>query len=109
LVRDTEEIERRGARIAVIFCQGRKSVGSWLEKRPYPWPILADEDRNVAKAWDVYQRIGLDAIHIARPAMFLIAPNGFVRAARVGSSQTDLPGREWILSAIEAPAIDTPR
>jgi peroxiredoxin len=101
VARFADEVEARGVRIAVVFCQGRKAVARWIAKQPWRWPFLCDEDRNVAKAWGVYHAIGIDALHTARPATFLIRKDGFVAAAYVGARQADQPGREWILPAID--------
>lgn len=63
--------------------------------------MLADETREVTKAYGVWHRLGIDAVNIARPALFAIDREGIVRAIFVGEKQTEYPDREMILEAAE--------
>ncbi len=54
-----------------------------------PFPFLLDEDREVTRAYGVYQRMGLDAINVARPATFMVAPDGKIRYIYCGADQAD--------------------
>ena len=83
-----------------VVCQKLTSVESWLEAHPQPVPILVDQEREVARAYGVYHWLGLDAIHIARPATFLIDPEGILRWIYVGSSRKDRPPKRMIAEAI---------
>jgi peroxiredoxin len=59
--------------------------------------VLIDEGRHVAKAYGVWHRLGLDALNIARPALFVIGGNGAVRSIYVGESQGEFAARQDIL------------
>lgn len=60
-----------------------------LQAHPVAFPYLLDEDRKVTKAYGVYQRIGLEGAHIARPATFVVDRKGMVRFLYVGMNQKD--------------------
>lgn len=64
--------------------------------------MLIDERRDVAKAYGVWHRLGLDALNIARPALFLIGAEGTVRSIYVGDSQREFPTREAVLADLTA-------
>lgn len=55
------------------------------------FPVLIDARRKTAKAYGVWHRLGLDAINIARPAVFLIDPSRIIRAIYVAESQGEFP------------------
>jgi peroxiredoxin len=48
----------------------------------------------------VYQRIGLDAIHIARVATFVVDATGVVRYAHIGANQLDRAPVQDVLNAV---------
>ena len=80
-------IAGRGARLALILCQNPETVRLFLERVPLPFPVAVDVDRTTARAYGVYQRLGFDALNIARPATFVIDAAGIIRAAFVGRRQ----------------------
>ncbi len=87
-----EEIALSGAQM--VFIAAEKRDGMWkpaefLQTNPTAFPVLLDEDRAVTKAYGVYHRIGLDALHIAHPATLVIDPSGKVRYIYRGEGQTD--------------------
>ena len=57
-----------------MVAQRSETVKRYIEDTGLPFNILVDESRDVLKAYGVWQRIGLDAWNIARPALFLIDP-----------------------------------
>lgn len=65
------------------------------------FPLLIDAGREVAKTYGVWHRLGLDAINIARPALFVIDAAATIRSIYVGGSQRDFPARDAILSDLE--------
>jgi peroxiredoxin len=88
------EIDSVGARIVGVVCQKRANVEAHFATNPVPFPMLVDEDRAIAKRWGVYHRLGIDAIHIAHPASFVLDGAGTVRLAEIAPSQftrTPLP------------------
>ncbi len=79
---------------SLVFIAAEKRAGifkpeEFLAKHPISFPFLLDEDRSVTKSYCVYQRLGLDAINIARPATFIIDQSGKILYIYVGASQTD--------------------
>lgn len=72
----------------------------YLKEHPVPFPFLLDEDRAVTKSYGVYQRLGLDAINIARPATFVVGRDGRIRFVYVGSSQIDRAPIDEVLAAV---------
>ena len=77
----------------------------YIEETGLPFDVLLDESREVAKAYGVWHRMGLDAWNIARPALFLIDRQGSIRWSFVARSQREFPSADEILRAIEASAI----
>lgn len=93
----------------LVFVAAEKKNGmfnpvKFLEEHPTSFPFLLDEDRAVSKSYGVYQRLGLDAINIARPATFVIGRDGIVRYLYVGSSQADRAPLEDVLRALQQAA-----
>jgi methyl-accepting chemotaxis protein len=59
-----------------------------------PFPFLIDQEREVIKAFDVYNPINIDAFRIAHPSLFLISPEGKIIYAYVGKNQKDRPSQD---------------
>lgn len=72
-----------------------------MQETGLPFHVLADETRDVTKAYGVWHRLGLDAVNIARPALFAVDRDGIVRGIFVGEKQTEYPDREEILRIAE--------
>ena len=77
-----------------IFIAAEKQQGVWnpkkfLQQHPLSFPFLLDEDRSVTKAYGVYHRIGVDAIHIAHPATLVVAQDGTAQFVYRGDNQLD--------------------
>lgn len=86
------EIEQAGAQL--VYIAAEKNTGVWkpakfLQAHPVSFPFLLDEDRTVTKAYGLYHRLGVDAIHIAHPATLVIDRDRKVRYIYRGDSQTD--------------------
>ena len=90
-----------------MVCQKASSVASWLEAHLVPFPVVPDEDRTLAKLWGVYQKLSYDAIHIARPATFVVDSRRVVRYVRVSRHQADPAPLEDVIAAGRAAASDT--
>ena len=83
-----------------MVAQSSEAVRRYIEESGLPFNILVDESREVLKAYGVWQRLGLDAWNIARPALFLIDRNSAVRYSFIGASQDEFPSHEEIIKAI---------
>ncbi len=97
------QFEDAGATVLYIAAEKREGMFKpveFLQKQPVSYPFLLDEDRWVTKAYGVYHRAGIDAINIARPATFVLGPDGIIRYLFVGSSQVDRAPVEQVLDAV---------
>jgi len=99
-----EEIEGRGARAAVILAQNPDRMRDYLEENPFPFPVLADASRRVVKDYGVYVRLNFESVNIARPAHFVLDPEGIIRYIFIASVQVETPRDEEVLAALEAAA-----
>ena len=85
--------------VVAVYCQKREALARWFAERPVPFPVVVDEDRSIAKRWDVYVRLNLESVHIARPASFVVGGDGVLRFVHVGSNQFDRSDLEEVLEA----------
>ena len=83
-----------------VLAQNREAVRRYIEETGLPFDILIDERRDMLRAYGVWHRVGLDAWNIARPAVFLIEPDGRISYSFVGDNQREYPTQEEILQAI---------
>ena len=98
-----DEIERAGAQLAYIAAE--KATGLWKPARylalhPVSFPFLLDEDRSVTRAYGLYHRLGVDAIHIAHPATLVIDRDRKVEYIYRGDNQTDRAPFHQVLEAV---------
>jgi peroxiredoxin Q/BCP len=90
----------KGWQVVAVVAQSSTAVRRYVEDKGLPFNILIDSSREVAKAYGVWQRIGIDAWNIARPSLFLIEPNGKIRYSFVAGRQDEFPSHEEILKEI---------
>ncbi len=81
----------QGATLLGIVGQDREDLALYVARSPLPFPLLADQDRAVMRAFDVFNVLSLDAFRIAHPSAFIIDPEGIIRFSYVASSQVDWP------------------
>jgi peroxiredoxin len=81
-------------------------VRRYIEETGLPFDILIDERRDMLRAYGVWHRVGLDAWNIARPAVFLIEPDGRISYSFVGDSQREYPTQEEIVAAADSMSND---
>ena len=74
-----------------VVGDSRSAMAAYLVKDPLPFPMLIDEDRQVMKQFEVYNRLSWDAFRLAHPSAFLIDPEGKIRFSFVASNQFDWP------------------
>jgi peroxiredoxin len=75
-------------------------VRHYIEETGLPFDILIDERREVVRAYGVWHRLGLDALNISRPAVFLIDRDGSITYSFVGDNQREFPTQAEVLEAI---------
>jgi len=95
------ELEARGARAAVVLAQRRGKIREYLEEHDYPFPVLADERRQVVKDYGVYVSVNFESINIARPATFVLDPEGVIKYIFIASVQTEYPPDSDILESLD--------
>ena len=83
-----------------VLAQNRTAVRRYVEETGLPFDILIDERRDMAKAYGVWHRFGLDALNIARPAVFLIEEDGTIGYSFIGDSQKEYPTQDDLMKAI---------
>lgn len=86
-----------GVQVAMVLGQTFPKTAAYLEKNPLPFPLLTDEERSVIKEYGVYQRFGLDAYNMSRPAVFLIDFGRRIQYIHVGRNQFDIPPQDFLL------------
>ncbi|TAM87702.1 redoxin domain-containing protein [bacterium] len=95
-----QEWNARGVRVLGVVGQRSEPVQRLRTKRGIAFPILIDADRAVIKRFGVYHRLGIDAINIARPAVFVLDAQGVVRWQHVARNQLDRPSVAQIDAAL---------
>ena len=86
-----------------VLAQNREAVRRFVEETGLPFDILIDERRDMARAFGVWHRLGIDAWNIARPAVFLVEQDGRISYAFIGDNQREYPTQAEILAAADAP------
>ena len=83
-----------------MLAQNRDAVRRYIEETGLPFDILIDARRDVVRAYGVWHRIGLDALNISRPAVFLIDPDGSIAYSFVGDHQREFPTQDALLAIV---------
>ena len=86
----------------LVVAQRSDKVRRYIEETGLPLNILIDESRDVLRAYGVWHRVGLDAINIARPALFLIDQDRSIKFSFVADRQDEFPSHDEILAALDA-------
>lgn len=102
LAADAAAFAGRGVRVLGVAAQQRSRLSAYLDRNPLPFPILADEDRTISRAYGVYVAINFESLRIARPSSFLLDQRGTVLWLHVGSNQFDRPRPDEVLARIDA-------
>jgi peroxiredoxin len=97
------ELEALGANLGFVAAEKRDGMwkpAQFLAKHPVSFPFLLDEDRSVTKEYGLYQRLGKDAINIARAATLVVDRSGTVRFIYRGEGQTDRIPVDAVMAAL---------
>lgn len=86
--------------MVAVVAQKSENVRRYIEETGLPFNILIDESRDVLRQYGVWHRVGLDAWNIARPALFLIEPDGRITYSFVADRQHEFPSHEEIVRAL---------
>ena len=87
--------------MVVIVAQKRRRVEEYVDDEALALTVLVDEQREAAKAYGVWHRFGLDAMNIARPALFSIDASRTITSIYVAESQGEFPAHEEILAVLD--------
>ncbi len=100
------EFRDLGCGVVVVVCERQETVDAYLAAQPVPFPVLVDGDRNVTRAYGVWQRFSLPKGNIARPSSFLLDRCGYVQYAYVARLQIHAASLEEILRGLETLAAE---
>jgi peroxiredoxin Q/BCP len=87
--------------VTAIVADRREKIRRYIEETGLPFDVLIDERQDVIRAYGVWHRFGFVIRSVARPAAFLIDPDGSIRASWIGSNQTQFPSLDVILAACQ--------
>jgi peroxiredoxin len=96
------KLEERNCATVTIMAQSPSRMKAALEERDYPFPVLADADRTVVRAYGVYVRANFESINIARPANFVLDQKGTIRYMHIASIQTEYASFDEILATLDS-------
>lgn len=98
-----DELQRRGIRVAAISVDPPEASRRLRTKRGYTFTFLSDSDTQVIRRYNVLHPKGSpDEKDIARPAEFLIDPNGTVRWVNLTENYWVRATPEQLLEAANA-------
>jgi peroxiredoxin len=100
-----EAMRIAGANLAAVSVDAPEKSEAVRRELRLPFPILSDADRRVVQEWDIYNPHEKGGI--ARPAVFILAPDRIVRFVSVDEIVSRVPAAE-ILRRLRAPADTTP-
>lgn len=92
------EFQRLGVQIASVSVSSPTQARAFSAHSDLPFPLIADPDRGVIRAYGVYHFLSLDAFRMARPSSFLIDRAGRIRLLHVGANQFDRPALAQMLA-----------
>ena len=102
---DLSRFESYDTHVLGISVDSAPSNAAWAKSLGgISYDLLSDFEPKgeVARSYGVYHPFGLTAIHIARPATFLIDRQGIIRYARVARGMKDRDPLDRALEAIDA-------
>jgi peroxiredoxin len=74
-----------------IIAEHKKKLEEYSHRNKLPYVLLADPDRKVIQAHNVYRRFGVDGFRIAYPSTIILDHTGKVQYSYVGESTFDRP------------------
>jgi peroxiredoxin len=77
-------------------------VRRYVEETGLPFDILVDARREMVKAYGVWHPIGLTALNISHPAVFLVNQDGTIAYSFIGDRQHEFPTMAQIFAAATA-------
>ena len=102
---ESSKLTDQGAVILGVVGDSRQAMAGYLEKQPLPFTMLIDEDREVMKAFEVFNRLSWEGYRMAHPSAFLIDPEGQIRYSFVASHQWDWPRTQLLEGVAQQDAL----
>lgn len=84
-------LDRAGVRVIGVVCQSADSVGRHVGANPLPFPLLADETRETARAYGVHYWVSRQGFNLATPSLFILDRARRITFRHVGRGMSDLP------------------
>jgi peroxiredoxin len=108
-----ERLAEAGIGVLVVATEEHQALWRRFNGLDVPFPVLADETRDVARDLGVFQAWSWQGIGVTRPAVFFIDPERRVRFIYLGHGERDVPDTESLihlaLSIVAAqPAVASP-
>lgn len=94
------ELEAAEVDVVLVACQDARALELFAARERLPFPVVADEDRSIAKAWGTYVLVNHESFRISRPATFAVDAAGIVRYARISRSQFSRASVDEVLAAL---------
>lgn len=95
-----ERLSDLGARLAAVIAEDFEEVQEYAAKHNFQFPVLVDEEREIARSYGTYVRLNLESVNISRQAQFVIDREGNVRFMYVGSHQRDFVPVRHLLKVV---------
>ena len=99
--RRLSEFDARGVRVVGISVDSPEVSQRHSQKLGYAFPLLSDPDAKIIRRYDVlHPGAGPKGVDIARPAEFLLDPNGIVRWVNLTENIAVRARPEQVLEAL---------
>ena len=96
------QLRDAGAEVLAVSADPLGAVAGGAGLARLPFPVLSDADLTAIKRYGVLHEDEPEGRRIARPALFLIDRDGYVRFAHVGEHTRDRPAVGLIPLALES-------
>lgn len=97
-----EQVRAAGADLWAISPQTVYQNQGLRERRALSFPILADADQAVIRAWGLFNDLDPKQRPIPYPATYVIAQDGRIAWCHLGLDTRDRPATEEVMAAIMA-------
>jgi thioredoxin-dependent peroxiredoxin len=94
------EIQAQGTELWAISPQTVVANEGLRRRRQLPFPILADADQHVIRAWGVFNDLDPKQRAIPYPATFIVGQNGRVQHQWLGLTTRERPTPAAVLAAL---------
>jgi peroxiredoxin len=95
-----DEVINSGATLWAISPQTVELNQGLVERRQLPYPVLADEDQAVIRAWGIFNATDPQQRPIPFPATYLIGRDGRVVWYHLGLDTRDRPAPAELVTAV---------